>query len=165
MNFVIIYAYDPKIPDKVLLIKKDSPDFMKGLLNFPGGKIDKNESALECAVRELKEETGLTALSASVAGKVISKEDLIYCVKIKVDSSQEINPDQDETEPVNWFDMKILDDNSLIPNLRVMIPLLRKDVSDWQLIDWSASWYGETHKVILILDEFSSLKITVRGII
>lgn len=44
---------------KVLLIQRGNEPY-KGCWAFPGGFMDMDETAEECAVRELKEETGLT---------------------------------------------------------------------------------------------------------
>lgn len=44
---------------KVLLIQRGNDPY-KGCWAFPGGFMDMDETAEECAVRELKEETGLT---------------------------------------------------------------------------------------------------------
>lgn len=44
---------------KVLLIQRGNEPY-KGCWAFPGGFMDMEETAEECAVRELKEETGLT---------------------------------------------------------------------------------------------------------
>lgn len=44
---------------RVVLLEKQSPAWQKGLLNFPGGKIEPNESGIACAARELFEETGI----------------------------------------------------------------------------------------------------------
>lgn len=39
---------------------RESADDLSGLLEFPGGKIEKQESPLDCAVREVCEEAGVT---------------------------------------------------------------------------------------------------------
>lgn len=44
---------------KVLLIQRGNEPY-KGCWTFPGGFMNMEETAEECAVRELKEETGLT---------------------------------------------------------------------------------------------------------
>lgn len=44
--------------NKILLIKRGREPF-KGLFATPGGRIEDNESAEQCAKREMKEETGL----------------------------------------------------------------------------------------------------------
>ena len=45
--------------ENVVLIKKESPDWMKGLLNGVGGKLLNAEDPLNGMKREFKEETGL----------------------------------------------------------------------------------------------------------
>lgn len=42
-----------------LLIKKNSPEWQRGLFNGIGGKMESRESAKEAMVREFKEESGL----------------------------------------------------------------------------------------------------------
>ena len=44
------------IKDNKLLVTKDNKD---DFYKIPGGKVEENESLEECAVRELKQETGL----------------------------------------------------------------------------------------------------------
>jgi len=43
----------------ILLLKRPDDAHCGGLWSFPGGKVEAGEAALECAERELKEETGL----------------------------------------------------------------------------------------------------------
>ncbi|PIZ50758.1 hypothetical protein COY27_06100 [Candidatus Woesearchaeota archaeon CG_4_10_14_0_2_um_filter_33_13] len=52
-----------KNQDKYLLIKRSVlSKFFPSLWDFPGGKIEPKETAEHCAVRETKEETGLTII-------------------------------------------------------------------------------------------------------
>lgn len=45
---------------EVLLLKRPDDTHQGGLWSFPGGKMEADERPLQAAVRELKEETGLT---------------------------------------------------------------------------------------------------------
>jgi 8-oxo-dGTP diphosphatase len=52
---------------KVLLIKRGREPFL-GQWAIPGGRIEDNESAEQCAIREMKEETGLTVKIEKLVG-------------------------------------------------------------------------------------------------
>jgi 8-oxo-dGTP diphosphatase len=53
-------------PDKILLIKRATVPF-KGYWALPGGRVDTGETVEHTAVREVKEETGLTV---EITGKI-----------------------------------------------------------------------------------------------
>ena len=53
---------------KVLLQKKTKGRFGEGKWNGPGGKLKPGETSEECAVREVKEETGLTVSDVHLHG-------------------------------------------------------------------------------------------------
>lgn len=55
-NYVVGFITDGK---RVLLIKKNRPDFQKGLYNGVGGLILENETPLDAIIRKTKSETGL----------------------------------------------------------------------------------------------------------
>lgn len=46
---------------RILVARRTAPDWLAGLWELPGGKIEPGESPQECLVRELAEELGLTA--------------------------------------------------------------------------------------------------------
>lgn len=54
-NLLIAFNVDK---NKILMCKRRKPPY-QGMINFPGGKIEKGESGLDGAYRELWEETGI----------------------------------------------------------------------------------------------------------
>jgi len=56
---VLIAPFDDK--GNVLLLKRDEKAHCAGLWSFPGGKVEAGESSEDAAIRELKEETALSA--------------------------------------------------------------------------------------------------------
>ena len=55
LNVIIVYNKDE---NKILMCKREKEPY-KGKLNLVGGKVEKGESELEAAYRELNEETGI----------------------------------------------------------------------------------------------------------
>lgn len=78
---------------KILLIRKLTPEWQRGLLNGPGGKIELGETPLQAMIREFKEETnidttiehwsGLGAIESDVFKVFVFSmfDDLIYKAK------------------------------------------------------------------------------------
>lgn len=56
-NYVVIMIFNKKY-DKVLLVKRNKKPY-KNCWNGIGGKINENETIIEAAIRESKEETGI----------------------------------------------------------------------------------------------------------
>ena len=61
-DYVIIWAQRGNSRDDVLLVLKDKPEWQKGKLNLPGGKVEEGETPEEAATRELKEESGYSPI-------------------------------------------------------------------------------------------------------
>lgn len=91
-------------------------EFNKGKWNVPGGFIDFNEDAITCALRELKEETGLTipkdrvkffSLNTTPNGK---RQTMVACHYALFDISETLDwefsyefSEPDETEETKWI--------------------------------------------------------------
>jgi ADP-ribose pyrophosphatase len=55
---------------KLLMVTQFRYPFQTTLLEFPAGKLDIDEDPLDCAVRELEEETGYKAAKVNEIGKI-----------------------------------------------------------------------------------------------
>ena len=59
--------------NKVLITKRQNTKFLSGLWEFPGGQIEKNETAVDAIIREVKEETNLTISNPVFLGNITHK--------------------------------------------------------------------------------------------
>ena len=71
----------PVLPDnKIILVKQYRYPFDKSLFELPAGKLDKNEEPLNCAKRELEEETGYRTDNFTKLGEIYTAPG--YCTEI-----------------------------------------------------------------------------------
>ena len=95
---------------KILFVRQYRKAFEDYLLEIPAGKLEKAEIPLDCAKRELEEETGL------IAGKFVLMQtiypspgfcnEIIYLYKASDFSKGKSNPDEDEELSVEWISKK-----------------------------------------------------------
>jgi len=57
-SYTVGLIFDKSL-SRIALMEKTHPEWQKGKLNGIGGKVEKEESDLECLVREIEEETSL----------------------------------------------------------------------------------------------------------
>lgn len=114
----------------VLLIVKAKPDWQRGLMNLPGGKIEPGETPHQAADRELLEETNLVSHYTTELG-VIAGDDwrvhVMGCCVADVHRWRSMT-----AEVIRWVPIRhavVLPD--IIPNLRIIIPLAAYTVRGW----------------------------------
>lgn len=105
---------------RVLLVQRsNSPD--AGIWGFPGGKVERGETMLQAAVRELKEETGVTGYAGRImeplealdwAGDGNLRHHYILIPVLCAWLSGEPVA-QDDALDARWFDPKHIQDGSV----------------------------------------------------
>jgi 8-oxo-dGTP diphosphatase len=111
---------------EVVLIRKNKPEWQKGLLNGVGGKIEPGESAHEAMVREFREETGVLIPEWEHFVTMNFTGARVYCFKVFVPSIVPVSTCTDELVVVH----NISDINRtirVIPNLKWLIPMALHD--------------------------------------
>lgn len=110
LNVIIVYN---KNEDKILMCKREKEPY-KGKLNLVGGKVEPNETELEAAYRELKEETGITDKDIELIHlmnfqyMMTDKELEVYYGKLNKDVTvvEEVNKLYWIDKNSNFFDIK-----------------------------------------------------------
>ena len=115
--------------DEVLLI------FRRGKWDLPKGKLDPGESVIDCALREVMEETGLKNLT--LLEKIGSSS---YCYK---------ENEQLVLKQVQWFKMKTSDSHSLTPQIEEDITEL-KWVGLQELDPYLENTYNTIRDILLL---------------
>lgn len=86
--------------EEVLMVEQFRYPYQKEVLEIPAGKKDPSEEPLECGMRELKEETGATALHYQFLGELYPSPgycgEIIYMYLATDLSYGKTNPDEDE---------------------------------------------------------------------
>jgi 8-oxo-dGTP pyrophosphatase MutT (NUDIX family) len=168
MNYVVAYAAS-ELHELVVMLVKDRPPHLKGVLMLPGGKIEEGENPFTAGIRELREETGLEVTGGEIMGSLSGTKSFITYVRYELPYgvwNKDFQPRKEETEKPMWVSpTSVLEDERLMPNLRLICPLIRLGVKGWHIKDETGDWRTKfRHKLYVTLPDNSMVyEITVRG--
>lgn len=116
-NYILIGAPDwvtviPVVNDNFIMVKQWRHGSKTLSIEFPGGVIEKNETPIQGASRELKEETGFVAGKMIHLGTINPNPAFMqnkFHVFAAFDLKQTGTQSPDEDEYVNYFEMKQTD--------------------------------------------------------
>lgn len=105
--------------NEILLLKRNNNcEFAPGKWCFPGGHIDIGETPDKAAIRETKEETGLTIEGSILFDTFKNSECMIYYFKSIVNEKDNIILDYNEHQQYDWFSFEEIMNLDLIMNLK-----------------------------------------------
>lgn len=114
--------------DKVVLVRKNRPEWQAGLLNGVGGHIEEGEDPHTCMVREFYEETGVQIGPWEHFLTLEGTTARVYCFAIYDQWGQHISRAWSKTdEAIEVWPVAALNSGRsgiTVPNLKWMIPLM-----------------------------------------
>ncbi|MFW3344321.1 NUDIX hydrolase [Aliarcobacter butzleri] len=111
MNYVVGIVTDGS---KILLLRKNNPDWQKGLYNGVGGKVDLDETPLEAIIRECQKEVGLEILNWNQIETIPLQSGVDLTYFFAVIEEEELKKAQSlQDERVEFFDIYNLPKNIL----------------------------------------------------
>ena len=110
---------------KILALKRSEyVDWMPNKWNFPGGSNEYGETPKQTALRECKEETGISLDDATFLCKMRKDDGFFYVFKSKSrDKGVEIN---EESSDYKWVDEYEIFELDFLPNLKKILSIYNK---------------------------------------
>jgi len=122
-RYVVGFAFN-KGKSLVLLMRKNHPPWQDGLLNGIGGKIEKEETAIQAMHRECKEETGLVLEweSRGIMRGLNNNGHPFECWIFYAYSGEVYNFKQLENEPLALYISSRVHREKALSNVRFLVP-------------------------------------------
>jgi 8-oxo-dGTP pyrophosphatase MutT (NUDIX family) len=138
-HYVLCLVYNPTTRLAVFVLK-NRPAWQAGKINLPGGKVELGETPEQAVIREINEELGIDLTEEkqsqpTLMGQIVGKGGVIWC--FKADSSKtQVIPRDEETEYFFWEELDLVRiDHRCLPNLKLIVPLMHKEVTKWVIRD------------------------------
>ena len=104
--------------DQVLIAKRPKKKHLAGLWEFPGGKIEKNESPENALVREIKEELNININNKCIAPLTFSEfkyEEFNLLLLLYICRRWDGTPMSMEKNPIKWVKVNKLREHNMPP--------------------------------------------------
>ena len=84
-------------------------------------------------------------------GRITGSWGEIFCYKISVSAREELKPGEGESEVISWMRWdEIKNHEILMPNLRVVVPLIRSGLVGWIIKDEGPLWDSDFHEFSIV---------------
>lgn len=110
------------------LVVRETKDIAKNLYNFPSGTLENNESLVECATREAKEETGLTVIPKKIVSvfqipfSALGNNIIIIVFKSDVSSGTiKVSKEHPTVKYVSYDELRSLNEQKLLRHNSYML--------------------------------------------
>jgi len=122
-EYVVGFAFSEN-EKYVILVRKQRPEWQKGLLNGPGGHVEVGESMHDAMSREFKEEVGIETNPYVWSHRITiqGKGWRVYFLSIKLTDEEFVSAKSMTDEIISITPVGELYKFSMVENLRWMIP-------------------------------------------
>ncbi|MFA8384930.1 MAG: (deoxy)nucleoside triphosphate pyrophosphohydrolase [Pelagibaca sp.] len=131
MKVVLVSAVALIDPDgRILLAQRPEGKSMEGLWEFPGGKVEPNETPEQALIRELQEELGIDTWQSCLAPLTFASHSYeTFHLLMPLFACRKWNgvPESKENQALKWVRANQLKDYPMPPADIPLIPILR----DW----------------------------------
>lgn len=115
--------------DKVLLVRRHNTDWASGKWNFPGGLLEKGETLVQAALREAREEVGVTIATNDLelvhvlqvyASATNTKDILGFYFLVTRWEKTAVNNEPDRHAEIGWFSIDALPSSTTAHALKAL---------------------------------------------
>ena len=125
-----------KRSNEILLSRRFNTGYMDGFYSFPAGHAEKGETFLECAIRELFEETSLKLNKEDLnlvhvmhrySGNLAKDSRIDYFYICSKWQGEEKNMEPDKCDDLKWVDIDHLPENT-IPYIKIAVENIKNNI-------------------------------------